>query len=128
MRETVTIKLAKPLRDHSGGAITQIVLREPTFDEYLSFGDPYTVAGAADGTPFGVENMDVIRSYLKVCLVEPQDYGLLDQANARVARQVKEAILGFFQPDAQAAAASGTSQTSSPSAASGKTASPTSEG
>jgi len=98
MLERITIKLAKPLVGHDG-PIKQIVLREPTFDEYLQYGDPYVVAGASDGTPFGVENMDVIRKYISVCLVEPKDDALLSQASARVARQVKEKILSFFPPD-----------------------------
>lgn len=116
MRETATIKLATPLVTHSG-SLNQIVLREPTFDEYMSFGDPYTVAASASGHPFAIENPDVIRQYLTVCLVEPKDPALLAQAGARVAREVKDRLLGFFQAvTAQPDADSGTTPTTSPSA------------
>lgn len=115
MRRTVTINLATPLVTHDG-ALKRIVLREPTFDEYLEFGDPYTVAAGAGGTPFAVENVEVIKQYLSICLVEPKDVALLSQAGASVAREVKDKLLGFFQPAGEAAAASGTSPTSSPSA------------
>lgn len=121
MREIITIPLAKPLVTQAG-SISQIVLREPSFDEYLQYGDPYVVAGAKDGTPFGVENVDVIRQYLSVCLVEPKDPALLSQAGARVAREVKDKLLSFFQPaaasDKKLDAAPETSGTSSLSAGS----------
>jgi len=117
VRETVTIKLAKPLVTHNG-PLSRIVLREPTFDEFLSFGDPYTVAGSAEGAPFIIENVEVIKQYLTVCLVEPKDPALLSQAGARVAREVKQALLGFFQPAGEAGEDSATSETNSSSAGS----------
>ncbi len=126
MRETREIPLVKPLRGHKGEKITKIVLREPTFDEYLSFGDPYTVAQSTDGTPFAVDNPDVIRRYIHLCLVEPKDPALLSQGGARLGREVKEAVMGFFQPEKPESAASETSETKSPSQVSEATASPTS--
>lgn len=125
MRETIVIPLSKPLRAHGGESIKQIVLREPTFDEYLDVGDPYTFAASNEGTPFAVENADVIKRYIELCLVEPKDSLLLKQAGARVAREVKEKLLAFFRPGATADEASVTSETNSPSAASGETASTT---
>lgn len=125
MRETIVIPLSKPLRAHGGESIKQIVLREPTFDEYLEIGDPYTVAASNEGTPFAVENSEVIKRYIDLCLVEPKDSLLLKQAGARVARQVKDKLLAFFQPDATVDEASGISGTNSPSVASGETASTT---
>jgi hypothetical protein len=116
MRETIVIKLAKPLITQAG-PISQIILREPTFDEYMSFGDPYTVAAGTGGTPFAVENPEVIRQYMAICLVEPKDPALLSQAGARVAREVKDKILSFFQPAEVEAEAPATLPTSSPSAA-----------
>jgi hypothetical protein len=125
MQQTIAIKLSKPLRAHGGESINQIVLREPTFDEYLDVGDPYTVAASSNGTPFAVENPEVIKRYIAICLVEPKDSLLLAQAGARVAREVKEKMLSFFRPDVTADEASVTSETNSPSAASGETASTT---
>lgn len=125
MAETKTIKLKTPLKA-PGGPVHEIVMREPTFDEYLTYGDPYTVAGSRDGTPFMVENAEVIGQYIRLCLVEPKDPATLAQGNARLARKVKDAVLGFFRPDDQEDEASVTSQTNSPSEASGGTASSTS--
>lgn len=116
MQETKVVKLKKPLATHAG-PIKQIVIREPTFDEYMVFGDPYTVAGGSDGTPFAVENIEVIKQYLGICLVEPKDPALLAQAGASVARKVKNTLLSFF-PDAEGEdAASETAPTTSSSAA-----------
>lgn len=97
MRERAIIELATPLRSPEGD-VKRIVLREPTFDEYLSYGDPYSIAYTAEGVPFGVENMEVIKRYIGACLVEPKDPATLLQAGALVARDVKEKLLGFFQP------------------------------
>lgn len=128
MRETVTIPLSKPLRAPNNEMIKQVILREPTFDEYLAYGDPFTVAQSSGGTPFVVENEEIIRRYIALCLVEPKDPALLEQGNARLGRALKQGLLNFFQPDVPEAAASEKSPTNSPSEkASGETASMTSE-
>lgn len=111
MRETVTIPLAKPLKAPNNELVKQVVLREPTFDEYLSFGDPFTIAQSTGGTPFVVENEEIIRKYIALCLVEPENPAILEQGNAKLGRQVKRELLNFFQPDATEAAASETSPT-----------------
>jgi hypothetical protein len=114
MRERVTISLKTPLKAPEG-PVSQIVLREPTFDEYLSIGDPYSIAYTDAGTPFAVENLENIRRYIAHCVVEPKDPATLQQASAAVAREVKKALLGFFQSDEESEA-SVTSPTTSPSA------------
>jgi hypothetical protein len=114
MRRTISIPLDAPLTTHDG-PLKQIVLREPTFDEYLELGDPYTVAAGASGVPFAVENVDVIKKYIAFCLVEPKNPALLSQAGANVARALKETLLSFFQHGGAAAEASATSPTTSPS-------------
>lgn len=126
MREKVIIPLREPLRSPHG-PVNEIVLREPTFDEYLSFGDPYTVALSESGTPFSVENVEAIKNYISLCLVEPKDPALLQQAGAAVAREVKNKLLGFFDLAAPTAPDSGTSPTTSPSGDSAATASTTSD-
>lgn len=98
MRERKVIKLQSPLRAPEG-PVNQIVIREPTFDEYLSFGDPYSIAYTDSGTPFGVENSENIKRYIAACLVEPKDPAILQQAGASVARDVKQALMSFFQPE-----------------------------
>lgn len=99
MGETVTIPLKTPLKGPNNVLIKQIVLREPTFDEILSLDDPYTVGVSPGGVPFVVENADVIRRYVQICVIEPADPALLSQAGMHVARKVRQAVLGFFQPD-----------------------------
>jgi hypothetical protein len=133
MREHITIPLKEPLKGPNGVTITKIVLREPTFDEYLAFDDPYTVMASREGTPYVIENLESIKNYIARCLVEPADPALLSQAGVRVGQQVKRAMLSFFQPDAPAEkgskdGASKTRQTTSSSAASGETAAKTSAG
>ena len=127
--EKVTIDLqnGKVLKGPNGETFTKVIVREPTFDEYLIHGDPYTVAQAQGGTPFAVENEDNIRAYINLCLVEPKDPQILKQGNALLARQVKNAILSFFRPDEPAGEVSATSPTNSPSEASGAEASTKSE-
>jgi hypothetical protein len=98
MGETITIKLKKPLISPEG-PVHQIIFREPTFDEYLTEGDPYTIAASQGGNPFMVENADVIKRYMTICLVEPKDPAILGQCKARVAKEMKERFLSFFRPD-----------------------------
>ena len=88
---------------------------EPTFDEYLSIGDPYSIAYTDDGTPFAVENVENIKRYVSVCLTVPKDPAALQQASAQVAREVKQKLLGFFQPDSSDSEDSAKSPTTSPS-------------
>lgn len=114
MGEKIVIPLKKPLQAASENGIVeikQIVLREPNFDEYLTHGDPYTVASSKEGLPFVVDQPDVIATYIRLCLVEPKDPAILSQGGARLGKQVKEAVLSFFRPDAPAAAVSATSPT-----------------
>ncbi|MDA9521628.1 hypothetical protein XI06_15065 [Bradyrhizobium sp. CCBAU 11434] len=101
MGETITIPLKKPLIAPEG-PVNQVVLREPTFDEFLVHGDPYTVARSVGGVPFAAENPEVIAQYMKLCLVEPKDPQVLRQGKARLAKEMKEALLSFFHPDAAA--------------------------
>ena len=100
MAEKVTISLRTPIRGPNDLIVKEIVVREPTFDEYSEIGDPFVVATTPGGSPFLVENVETIRRYIQLCVVEPQDPALLSQLGARYAKQVKEKILGFFPPDA----------------------------
>ena len=112
MSKTVRIPLAEPVPSHNG-PITQIVLREPTYDEYVSCGgEPYSIGESEGGALFTIEKPDVIWAYAEACMVEPKDPLLLTQQSPgswRNAREVRKAILGFFQGPA---AATETSQTS----------------
>jgi hypothetical protein len=115
VRKQVTVPLRKPLQSPKG-PVKQIVLREPTFDEYFLIGDPYSIAYTQSGTGFAVENAENIRRYIDACVVEPEDPAILVQGDALLAKEVKIAMLGFFQPPGEADSDSATSETDSPSA------------
>jgi hypothetical protein len=120
--KTVEIKLAKPIVGH-GGSITKVVLREPTFDEYLRFGDPFTVAlSPGSKIPFMVEDHGAMAAYAELLLVEP-DALIVRQGGFELAREILRGVRSFFHDGSEAAEGSETSQTSSPSA-SAKTATP----
>ena len=123
MADTVTIPLKNPIKGPNGALFHEIVLREPTFDEVLAHDDPYTVAVSPGGIPFVVENHEVIRSFVDICLVSPSDPALLQQGGMHLARKVRQTVLGFFRPDAAESADSKTSPTKSRSRASGGSAS-----
>jgi hypothetical protein len=105
--ELHTIKLDKPIKAH-GGPCKAIVLREPLYEDYLNIGDVYSVAQTVGGQVFAVDNMPNIRQYIETCLVEPKDPALLNQLPAKIAKKLKDTILGFFREDA----GSDTSETS----------------
>lgn len=115
MTQTVKIPLFTPLVGHSG-PITEVILKEPDFDTYLELGDPVTIARAPDGSIFTVENNVVIRAYIERCLVAPKDPIILEAGGFRLARQLRDAVLGFFRAGPSEAEASKTSATTSSSA------------
>lgn len=117
MPKTVTIVLDEPLTAHEGKKITQVILREPTMDEYFLHGDPWTVALSEKGMPFSIENGEVISQYARLCLVEPKDPGLINQGGITLAKKIKAVILGFCRPGGADDAASETSPTNSPGTA-----------
>jgi hypothetical protein len=123
----VRIPVSPPIKGHKG-PIDHIIVREPTFDEYTALGDPYIWVPLKDEKrAFPAENADVIKAYAEILVVDV-DALLLRQGGFKLARAIKEAILSFFLPDAEAGEASPSSPTSSPSPASGTTPSPTSAG
>ena len=115
MSRTVRIPLTPSLDGHKG-PITEVMLREPDFDLYLELGDPITIARAPDGSLFTVENAVVIRAYLERCLVAPTDMLLLGPGGFRLARQLKDTVLGFFRAEPSEADRAKTSATTSSSA------------
>lgn len=95
MGKTVTIELETPIALPSG-LISEVILREPNFGEYMGLGDPFTVHYSKEGQAFPVEHQDVIKSYLRTCVVKPENPVLLNGASFRDAIRVKDAFLGFF--------------------------------
>ena len=91
----VTIPLPTPI-DGPKGPIREVVLRQPTYDEYLQHGRPYTVSRTAEGLPLFVENREVIRTYARLLMVEPDPLAL-GPGGAHLGMLVEDAILSFFQ-------------------------------
>jgi hypothetical protein len=110
MGKRTEIKLATAIKGH-GGPITTVIVREPTFSEYLQYGDPIIWVPLPSGGAFPSENLDVVSAYMRICVVEP-DALLIEQGGLDLARKLKDAILGFFLPVSEEAAGSTTSPTS----------------
>ena len=102
MAKTVTIVCDTPLEAHEGKKITQVILREPTMEQYFQHGDPWTIALSEKGVPFSIENGETISTYAKLCIVEPKDQALLSQGGIALAKKIKGVILDFFRPGASA--------------------------
>lgn len=93
----VTIPLDEPIISH-GEPIREVIVREPTFQEYLRIGEPYTIAQTPEGAPLVVENLDAIRGYVEACVIQPKDQLLLEKAGFRVARKLRGTVMSFFLP------------------------------
>ncbi len=118
MSPTVRIPLPEPIPSHKG-LIAEIVLRQPSYDDYIACGgEPYSIGESEGGALFTIEKPEVIWAYANTCMVVPSDPLLLSQLGAgnwRVAREVRKAVLGFFQASAEASEPSETSPTTSSS-------------
>jgi hypothetical protein len=96
MPKTIEIPLETPLKGH-GGNVTKVVVREPTFEEYVRFGDPYILVPMEGGGYYPSEDRKIIESYMGVCVTEP-DILICRGGGFALARQIKDAILSFFLP------------------------------
>jgi hypothetical protein len=106
--KTVKVELAKPIVAH-GGAVSHVVLREPTVAEYLEIGDPFLVALSPEGkVPFIVEDKAALASYVKLLVVEPDWLLTEKQLDWRDMRKIMERVRSFFQGGAEAGEGSGT--------------------
>lgn len=96
MGKRVEIPVSPPLAGHDG-PVRKVIIREPTYNEYMLYGDPFVVAQAPkSGVPFVVEDKEAIAAYAGV-LVEEPDAIVLEQGGLELAIKVKRAILSFFQ-------------------------------
>lgn len=92
MARTVTVAL---LDSYLGGEITEVVLREPTLDEYVTFGEPVSLVQRGDSL-FTVENDAAIKGYLSTLVVQPDVPSYVRKLGLADAMKVKEALLDFF--------------------------------
>jgi hypothetical protein len=102
----VSIPIEAPLTGHKG-PVREVIVREPTFEEYLRLGDPLIWVPLPEGGMFPTENTAVITEYVKLLVVEP-DYLICIQGGFDLARKIKDTVLGFFLPAADPAAGSKT--------------------
>lgn len=119
MARQLTVSLSVPLRSHGGAVIHSVVIREPNVFEVLEIGDPFTIGFSKDGGQIVAENPEAITAYIRRCIVEPKDMGLLEQGGVELARGLKQSLLSFFLPDATEGGASQTLPMTSPSAEAG---------
>lgn len=104
MSKTVHIPLPEPLKGVDG-TVREVVVRRPSFADYLAAGgEPYSIGQSEEGALFTIEKPDVIKAYFEALIVEPSIL-VLEETDFTVAREVRKAILGFFQAPAAAAEA-----------------------
>ena len=79
--------------------VGELVLKEPTFDDYLELGEPVELHQGAGGARVVVVNHEAVRGYIERSVegIDPANLGLLGLADARALR---EGILGFFHQPA----------------------------
>lgn len=100
MGRTTEIPVNPPLKGPNNQVINMITLREPTTFEALEIGEPYNIGEAPGGTRLLVENREAIVEYVKRCLVNANVDIIDQQGGIKLARQIKQAMLDFFQADA----------------------------
>ena len=126
MAKTCTVKLLDPVGGH-GGEVTEVVLREPTAEEFFELGEPRTTVFTTDPSSVGMktsgravemkqlDNGPTLKRYIERCVVKP-DGLIVAQCSLRDAMRIKEEFLLFF--DSALASASTPPATSSSSTSS----------
>ena len=109
-----TVPLRRPIKDH-GGLVHAVVLREPTWDEVMTHGHPYSVHVSPEGAQIVVENHAAILAYAEACVVEPSSALCLSALGLHDTFAVRQAILDFFRTAEPGVADSNTSPETSSS-------------
>lgn len=88
------VTLSRPLVSHSG-EVRAIVLREPTYADFMTLGDP-TAHVLAAGSAVPQDDMTVIRAYVERCA--DVDVPTLERIHSLAdAIALAEAVKGFFR-------------------------------
>ncbi len=74
----IRIPLARPMPGHNG-EVRELVMREPTFNDFMDLGDPYQIAQSPEGSNFAIVDPEVVRGYFQRMLVEPKHPETPDQ-------------------------------------------------
>lgn len=114
--QNVVIRLDEPpfvpLKGH-GKLISEVVVRPPTFDEYLEYGDPFLWAPSPAGkVPYILPDNGAIAAYTRCMVIEPKDPLILAQGGFELAKKIRSVIFSFFGLVAAAAEGTETSPTS----------------
>lgn len=115
MRNQVNVPLKRPFPGHDG-QVTEIVLQEPTADDFFALGAPQTWVRAGEGMAL-VDDEKVIRAYVVRCMLKPDPVLAFSQMSVVDAIAVKDAVIGFFTdvaPAAPSPATKSSNSTSSP--------------
>ena len=82
-----------------GKVHNEVVIVEPTLLQYLEIGEPVVWIFYPDGSRTPTTNPTAIERYINICVKEPADTLLLNQGGIKLARKIREAILGFFRDE-----------------------------
>lgn len=109
----ITIPLSKPIKAH-GEEISEIVLREPTSEEIIEYGEPRLYIPSQDGVNTGIEiRMPVVARYI-------MRLGSIPMSSVKTLSRVDlslctAAVMHFFGAgDGEATSASPTASSKSP--------------
>ncbi len=98
-----TRPLIKPIEAHGGRMIPLIRLRQPSYRDIMSFGDPASMI-VMQSSMMPHEDMGIIERYIAALATDEAgmviDPGLLNQLDYRDALALKDAVLDFFSPAA----------------------------
>ncbi len=93
--KTITVQLDEQITTHQG-IVTSVTLRQPTYEDFLEFGEVYSYVRTPGGTIIPSENTEAIRAYIERLVVLPVTPLLLSNASLKTARAIKGAVVGFF--------------------------------
>ena len=110
-----TIKLTKPFVWFDK-QVTEIKFKEPTGRQYADRGEPFIYVRNPDGAIYTVEQTEVVKSYLDVCIDHEFGQTILAAMSLADVKQLKRTLFDFFS-DADAASYSKSATPSSSEAA-----------
>jgi hypothetical protein len=108
-RQTRTVKLSRSYTVFNE-TFAEVVVREPTLDDLLEFGEPFEGQQSAGGQMVVFENREAVAGYVQRCVDKPA-YASLGELSIADARAVRDGVLDFFKRgEASKAASPGTSE------------------
>lgn len=108
MAKTITVKLQQSIIDH-GGPTTEVIVREPTCEEFFELGEPRTTVFTTDPSTKHlktagaavemkqVDNGPAIKRYLTQCIVKPDALLVFAQCSLADGMRIREEFLTFFE-------------------------------